>query len=334
MNWLKKDCETYREMISALLDDELSVRDKARLHSPLAQCDDCSALCVAFAAADGALGQKMEDVPESLHRRIMTNMQEHARGQRTLRFRQYLKPTMITAACLAVVAAAVFTMQPMFTMGRSGGSSGNTSGAAPAAASGDTSNTMNGGASDAIAGGMNETMDIAADGLESPELAVPPAGATEAKSTDTAGGADTAPYQAAQGAREGFGPAEAPVGQDVEPTPAPENGKVLMTLELEISAVEETDDDSFTAVVLNDSSGLLSPGIRVKVQNPVAFSAEEADAEEESENGAETDMETRNDAGTFPPALQPGDRVLVQYNSLSVIPEGWLVAADSVERID
>ena len=313
MNWLKKDCEVYREMISALLDDELSAGDKARLRSHLAHCDDCSTLCVAFAAADGALTRTMEDVPETLHYKIMEKVQEHVRGQRMLRLKQYLKPALITAACLVVISAAVLTPMFMWRSGNSGAAGGN-SAAAPAAVSGETSGTtgaMSGGAADetADAGAPGETMNTMNTMNTALEIegAVNEEGAEDA-AEDTAG-KGTAFYQSAPSGTESAAPAERPEGRDAAPSPlpspSPEADKVLMLLELEVSAVEEAEDGGFTAVVLNDSSTLLSPGVRVTVRNP--------------------------DAGEASPALQPGDRVMVRYNSLSVIPEGWLVTADSVE---
>ena len=313
MNWLKKDCEPYREMISALLDDELSAGDKARLRAHLAHCDDCSTLCVAFAAADGALDQTMEDVPEALHRAVMENVQEQERGQRMLRLKRYLKPALVTAACLVMIAAALFAMQPVFRMGRSGDSGGN-SAAAPAAVSGEASGTtgaMSGRAADEPMenGASPETMDVSLPELES-------AGneeGTEDAAEDNAG-KGVAFYQSAPFGAESVAPAEKPVSRETEtaPTPAPssETDKVLMLLELEVSAVEETEDGGFTAVILSDSSTLLSPGVRVTVRSP--------DAEKASSQS---------------PALRPGDRVMVRYNSLSMIPEGWLVTADSVELI-
>ena len=315
MNWLKKDCEVYREMISALLDDELSAGDKARLRSHLAHCDDCSTLCVAFAAADGALTQTMEDVPEALHYKIMEKVQEHVRGQRMLRLKQYLKPALITAACLVVISAAVLTPMFMWRSGNSGATGGN-SAAAPAAASGETSGTtgaMSGGAADetADAGAPGETMNTMNTALEI-EGAVNGEGAEDA-AEDTAG-KGTAFYQSAPSGTESGAPAERPEGRDAAPSPAPspspEADKVLMLLELEVSAVEEAEGGGFTAVVLSDSSSLLSPGVRVTVRSPAA-----------------------GEAPSQSPALQPGDRVMVRYNSLSMIPEGWLVTADSVELI-
>lgn len=286
MNWLKKDCETYREMISALLDDELSAGDKARLRAHLAHCDDCCALCVAFAAAGGALGRTMEDIPVTLHRKTMAAVREQARGQWLRQLRRYMKPALITAACLVVIAAAVFAMQPAFT--RQGGDESSSSMAA-------VPETMAAGASEETA---EETADAGAE--DAPIPAPEEAAEKEAEEPMMALYADTPSVDDAVNA------AEAPASGSSDP--AGENGQVLMSLELEVTSAGETDGGSFTAVVLNDSGGLLSPGVRVTVESPAA---------------AETEA-----------VLQPGDRVMVLYDGLRAIPEGWLVVADSVETIE
>ena len=49
------ECERFQEMISALLDGELSAEEEAELRAHMAECPDCAAMAAAFAAVSEAV---------------------------------------------------------------------------------------------------------------------------------------------------------------------------------------------------------------------------------------------------------------------------------------
>ena len=66
------DCERYEELISALLDGQLSEKEKAEVRVHMAECPQCRAMYEAFAAVGAALAA--EDVPDTLHDGIMAKI--------------------------------------------------------------------------------------------------------------------------------------------------------------------------------------------------------------------------------------------------------------------
>ena len=94
-------CERYEEMISALLDGELSGEDEAALRAHMEACPSCRAMYEAFAAVGGAV--RGQDVPATLHEGIMTKVRAAERAGKTQHTIIRLRPILAAAACFIVL---------------------------------------------------------------------------------------------------------------------------------------------------------------------------------------------------------------------------------------
>ena len=68
------DCERFEELISALLDGELSAEEEAEVSAHMDGCAECAAMYEAFSAVGGALRADASDVPATLHDGIMAKV--------------------------------------------------------------------------------------------------------------------------------------------------------------------------------------------------------------------------------------------------------------------
>lgn len=120
-------CEKYQELISAMLDGELSTEKTVELSVHLARCPECRAMYEAFSAMREANEDDMQDMPAGLHDRIMTGVRAEAKRKKR-GIMTYLRPYVSAAACVAVIIAAVLAVRGTGIIGGGTGSS------APAAA--------------------------------------------------------------------------------------------------------------------------------------------------------------------------------------------------------
>ena len=81
-----------------------------------------------------------------------------------------------------------------------------------------------------------------------------------------------------------------------------------LRVEVEVTSVPG-EDGGFTAAIVSDPSGLLSPGVEVTIRpGEAGFGA----------------------AGGGDAAPQPGERVTVYFHALTFLPEGWQLEADGI----
>lgn len=106
-------CEYYQELISRLVDDELSAEEQAVLVSHLEHCPDCAALVQAFQSISGVIAEDLEEPPEALSENVMAELRREAIKTENRKKRRWKGP-LATAACLAVVIAAAWLMPNMF----------------------------------------------------------------------------------------------------------------------------------------------------------------------------------------------------------------------------
>lgn len=95
------DCEKCREMISCLLDGELSEEESGQVREHIGQCAECRAVFEAFSAVSGQL-QSLEEVPDGLHEKIMDAIPQPKKKKGGIVWIKYLS----AAACLALVIFA------------------------------------------------------------------------------------------------------------------------------------------------------------------------------------------------------------------------------------
>ena len=113
-------CETIRELISAMLDGELSQADAETVRAHIAECDDCRAMYQAFQALSAGLTAE-EPVPEDLHENIMSTVRAADQAMHRQKKLIRLRSVLALAACLIVVVGTVFAFNSsLFRMGSSG----------------------------------------------------------------------------------------------------------------------------------------------------------------------------------------------------------------------
>ncbi len=103
------DCERYEELISALLDGQLSEKEEAEVRAHMAECTQCRAMYEAFAAVGAALAA--EDVPDTLHDGIMAKIHTAEKAKKTQGIIVRLRPILAAAACLVVLVGTVFALK-------------------------------------------------------------------------------------------------------------------------------------------------------------------------------------------------------------------------------
>ena len=106
-------CEHYQELISRLVDDELSAEEQAVLVSHLEHCPDCAALVQAFQSISAVIAEDLAEPPEALSENVMAELRREAIKTENRKKRRWKGP-LATAACLAVVIAAAWLIPNMF----------------------------------------------------------------------------------------------------------------------------------------------------------------------------------------------------------------------------
>ena len=106
-----RTCEEYREMISRLLDEDLSAEERSELERHAASCPDCAAVLAAFRSLSEAIADDPAEPPEGLHENIMADVRREAirRRQAPKRVRSFLA----LAACAALVILAAANLPRM-----------------------------------------------------------------------------------------------------------------------------------------------------------------------------------------------------------------------------
>ena len=101
-----RSCSEYQELISRLLDEDLSADEQAELERHVSGCAECRAMLDAFRSLSGALAEDLEEVPAGLHESIMADARREAlrRRQAPKRVRRFL--AMAACAALVILAAA------------------------------------------------------------------------------------------------------------------------------------------------------------------------------------------------------------------------------------
>ena len=103
------ECERFEELLSAYLDGELPEAEEAELRAHLDRCPDCAAMYEAFSAVGEAV--RTQDVPDTLHSRIMETVHAAEKASRTQRAIIRLRPILAAAACLIVLVGTVFALR-------------------------------------------------------------------------------------------------------------------------------------------------------------------------------------------------------------------------------
>lgn len=102
-----KGCEYYQELISRLLDADLTAEEEAALRSHLDSCGECRLIYEAFSGVSGMIAESLEEPPKTLHENIMAEIRRAEIKKKNRR----LRPVLTAAACLAVVLIGFFGLK-------------------------------------------------------------------------------------------------------------------------------------------------------------------------------------------------------------------------------
>ena len=107
------NCEMYQELISRLVDGELSRREYAALDAHMENCAECSAMYAVFASLSDIIGSENEPLPETLHDNIMAGVRRSAMLRHNRRrLSKPVRNTLAAAACAALVIFASRGLAP------------------------------------------------------------------------------------------------------------------------------------------------------------------------------------------------------------------------------
>jgi len=104
-------CDSYQELISRLVDGELSPEEHKALMAHLKTCSRCNAMFAVFHDLSDILSDEPEELPEGLHENIMAGVRRSAIIKKNRRMRAFgLRLAVSAAACAVLVlfAAGVF----------------------------------------------------------------------------------------------------------------------------------------------------------------------------------------------------------------------------------
>lgn len=115
-----KNCDTYQELISRMLDGDLSKAERDELAAHVRSCPDCAAVYVAFRSLSENLGSDQEEPPTSVHENIMAEVRRDGLRRRNSVHRSHRgwHAALTAAACVVLIAAAGLSLPRI--VGRSG----------------------------------------------------------------------------------------------------------------------------------------------------------------------------------------------------------------------
>lgn len=98
------DCGKIQELISAMLDGEVSESEKAEIEKHVEGCPECRAMLDAFTAVSDSLNEP-EEMPEGLHENIIRRVKAEGRKKKAP-----WKKVLPLAACLVLVIFGAFAL--------------------------------------------------------------------------------------------------------------------------------------------------------------------------------------------------------------------------------
>ena len=106
-------CEYYQELISSLVDGELSDEENEALMLHLNSCSRCNAMYAVFHDLSDILSEEPAPLPEGLHENIMAGVRRSELVKRNRRLRRIgLRTAMTAAACAVLVLFAAVGFDP------------------------------------------------------------------------------------------------------------------------------------------------------------------------------------------------------------------------------
>lgn len=98
-----KDCAYYEELISRLIDRELSAEEGEELSAHARECESCRAVYTAFAALSGMLSDELVEPPEELREGVMATIRRSEMKKLNLSAKRRLRRVVSLAACAVLI---------------------------------------------------------------------------------------------------------------------------------------------------------------------------------------------------------------------------------------
>ena len=104
-------CQEYQELISRMLDEDLSKTERDALAEHIKRCPDCAAVYVAFRSLSESLSEDLVEPSPDLHEKIMADVRREAMRTRNTAHHHHRRwhTVMTAAACLLLVVAAAMS---------------------------------------------------------------------------------------------------------------------------------------------------------------------------------------------------------------------------------
>lgn len=96
-------CEEYQELISRMIDDELTADEVSVLAEHLKTCADCAVVFKAFSALSNSTKETMADLPQGLHEQIVAGARRQHIKNANKSKRKPIRNLIAAAACLVLV---------------------------------------------------------------------------------------------------------------------------------------------------------------------------------------------------------------------------------------
>lgn len=114
------NCDTALEMMSAMLDGELTQEESEQLQAHLAACESCRAVYAELAAIDSAVAADQAEPPEALHDAVMAAICTGQNRKKTGKIRTWLVIGIAAAAALTLAVLSGFGILPLPGMDEEG----------------------------------------------------------------------------------------------------------------------------------------------------------------------------------------------------------------------
>lgn len=98
------ECTRIQELISAIVDGEVSEGEKAEIEKHVEACPECKTMLAAFTAVSESLSE-LEEMPENLHESIMREVKNEGKKKKSP-----LLKILPLAACLVLVIFTAFSL--------------------------------------------------------------------------------------------------------------------------------------------------------------------------------------------------------------------------------
>ncbi len=113
-----KRCEDYQELISRMLDGDLSRAERDELAAHVKSCPDCAAVYVAFRSLSENLGADLAEPPASVHENVMAEIRRDQlrRKNKSAAAHRRWHYALAAAACLVLIVAAGLSLPKLFPL--------------------------------------------------------------------------------------------------------------------------------------------------------------------------------------------------------------------------